>query len=154
MGFFKYAIECFTVKYFCFSGRSNRKEYWSLHVLLTLIYLFIMMIGFLFSNITSSHAGLSYAASAATIFYIFSTVPYYAMVCRRVHDLNRSSVLFLILVVVPSIVTYFVPRLYFLEHPVFGLIPVVLLVFFIGYFIICAFVKGTEGDNKHGPEPR
>lgn len=96
---FHYFIECFTKKYFAFSGRANRREFWGF-VLCSYICLYVLRIpiygwfyhsfSFLddlpfFPTFTDSIHWISY------FFYLFALIPFLAVAVRRLHDTQRSG---------------------------------------------------------------
>ena len=117
-------------RYFDFSGRSRRKEYWMFTLFMLIIAFGIFLIGGLFSGSaieageTSATAGIAFILFA--IFICLSVIPSIAVTVRRLHDQDRSGWWWWI---------QFIP---------FG--SLVLLVF------MC--LDGTPGQNRFGPDPQ
>jgi uncharacterized membrane protein YhaH (DUF805 family) len=120
-------------RYFDFSGRSRRKEYWMFALFNFLVSLAIgivfgvpeyqrigMFMGF--STMLTSTGGI-----LQNLFGLFSFIPSLAVSVRRLHDQDRSGWLLLLL-----------------------LIP------FLGWFALLVFMclEGTKGDNSYGPDPK
>lgn len=79
-----YIKECLTKKYFQFSGRARRKEYW-------LFYLFTMVVSTVFAILGKfSFPLLTWVPT------VFLTIPCLAVCVRRLHDTNRSGWWYLI----------------------------------------------------------
>jgi uncharacterized membrane protein YhaH (DUF805 family) len=113
-------------KYFDFTGRARRSEYWLFELLIILVI------------VTSEGAAaigeyqhlppLQYAGAAVvTIFVLFAIIPSLSVQFRRLHDINKSAWWIL-----------------------FGMIPlvgsIVLLIFFL--------TDGTPGHNRFGSDPK
>ncbi len=112
--------ETFKEKYFCFQGRLNRKPYILRSILLSIgsgivAGILAVLLGDSLLSIMSC-AAISVAAFFAAL----------SLCVRRLHDLNRSGLLWLL-----------------------SFIPVIN--FFLAIYVI--FFKGTEGDNRYGPDP-
>lgn len=116
MGMLEAVKSCFK-QYVGFSGRARRSEYWFFG-LFNVIVVFALMI---LSNVASIF-GILYA-----IYYLAIILPSLACTVRRLHDIGKSGVWFLI---------SFVP-----------------LVGGIILFIFCV-KDGEAGDNQYGPNPK
>jgi uncharacterized membrane protein YhaH (DUF805 family) len=120
-------------RYFDFSGRSRRKEYW-MYVLL-LIVLFVVagildvQLGLGGSATTQSEFGdgtmsanASFNAGYLTMaLWLLTLIPSIAVSVRRLHDQDKSGWWILIPIVGP---------------------------------ILAMFVEGTRGPNRFGPDPK
>lgn len=115
-------------RYFDFSGRSRRKEYWS-WVLFVVIALFVMMFldsalglgGTASSYADGSSAGFSMTGGVLTmIFWLATIIPSIAVAVRRAHDQDKSG--------------------WFILIPIYG--------------FIMMFIEGTRGPNRFGPDPK
>lgn len=122
-------------RYFDFSGRSRRKEYW-MFFLLTIIVGIVAgiidsMLGFGTASSVTTDSGVSASFSSrgpvAAITSLALLIPSIAVAIRRLHDTDRSG-WWLLLVLIPII----------------GWI--VLLVFYC--------TDGTRGTNRFGPDPK
>ena len=137
----KLVVECFTTKYFQFSGRSNRKE--------NLIF-FLFNSAILFANIYFIDIPL-----VDNIYMLTTTIPILAQSVRRLHDINKSG--WWMLTMIPT----FIFTTFFLDLKVVESTPILILMLFIIIFllsdviglwlIICTFFfKGTPTTNKYG----
>ena len=113
-------------KYFQFSGRASRKEYWILY----LFTYFIMYLLVFFKE---------YPLVMFTIFLIF-IVPYISLSIRRLHDFNFSGFWELLISIILFFILY--TKLMFLVH---------YMSFF--YCIVLGIIKGTPATNKYGEPP-
>ena len=117
------AVRSVLGKYAHFNGRSRRSEYWWFY-----LALFILMI---FSEIISESSGSgSFVGGIISIVsglaIIGSIIPLLAVQVRRLHDINKSG-----------------------WNVLWGLLPVVGPILLIVW--LCR--RGTDGDNRFGPDP-
>lgn len=124
-------------RYFDFSGRSRRKEYWMFFLFVVIIELIIAAL--LFSQIPLTAYGMVdwpsegvgagfYALMAvAFIFGLGTIIPQIAVQVRRFHDQDKSG--------------WFV---------LLNLIP------YVGFLIVLVFmfIEGTRGPNRYGADPK
>ena len=116
--------------YFDFAGRSRRTEYFMFY-----ICWYAAMLGLVMLAIAAAGNGrmaadegisLSMIAGAAIIFFA-GIIPNFSVTARRLHDQDKSAWLMLVV---------FIPY-------IGGLVMLVL-----------AFLPGTNGPNRYGPDPR
>ncbi len=127
-------------KYATMKGRAPRSEYWW-SVLFMYIVLIICAIPFiagmvmLDSNPDSVFAMiLAFIGGAAMLIFVLgSIIPMICVVVRRFHDRNLSGWVYL-------------------GINVAAIIPIVGIIASIASLVI-TILKGTEGDNKFGPDP-
>ena len=124
-------------RYFDFSGRSRRKEYWMFFLFVIIVELIIAAL--LFSQIPLNAYGMmdwpaggigagTYALVAvAFIFGLGTIIPQIAVQVRRFHDQDKSG--------------WFV---------LLNLIP------YVGFLIVFVFmcIEGTRGPNRFGADPK
>jgi uncharacterized membrane protein YhaH (DUF805 family) len=124
-------------RYFDFSGRSRRKEYW-MFVLLNIIVA-VLASALIFSEVPMTEEAITAyeGQSPGTMFYVgvgillifglFTFIPSLAVQIRRFHDQDKSGWFILL-----------------------GLIP------YIGGIIVLVFMclEGTKGPNRFGPDPK
>lgn len=124
MGFGTAIKVCFT-KYFGFSGRACRSEYWWFALFCSLVALAQNFANFalVISNPYADHTGLSAIQFLISLLFVF---PSLAVAVRRLHDIDKSGWWYLILLI-----------------PLIGII--LLLVWF------CR--RGTRGPNRFGNDP-
>ena len=110
-------------QYADFNGRARRKEYW-MFILFNMIFAIVAMI---LDNILGiTIAGIPYGP--LYIFYGLAVfVPGLSVMVRRLHDVNKSGWMFLILFI-----------------PIAGFI----------WFLVLMCTEGDQNDNKYGPNPK
>ena len=124
-------------RYFDFSGRSRRMEYWMFVLLFAIVYAGAMMLLFWDASSMSKASGSAAAAAelggvgrvGAYIFgfyFLVSFIPLLSVQVRRFHDQDKSGWFSLL-----------------------GFVPVV------GALIVFLFMcfDGTPGPNRFGPDP-
>jgi uncharacterized membrane protein YhaH (DUF805 family) len=118
---------CFT-KYVTFSGRARRSEFWWFMLFLTLGQVVANAAdSVVFGSNVIMLGGMEFSYNAGyfgNIFAMATFLPAWTVEVRRLHDTGRSGWWLLLLLI-----------------PVIGFI--ILLIWLIG--------KGTDGDNKYGP---
>jgi uncharacterized membrane protein YhaH (DUF805 family) len=161
MGFFE-AIQSVFSKYFQFSGRARRSEYW-FFALFTLIVTIVLSV--------ADAALFGYGPTSPTwlndFFSLITFIPSLSVSVRRLHDVNRSGWWILLTISALIIgVTLYSP--YFAleaEMPnFFGDAPpvdqvtagiVLLLAFGLGLLLfVWSVISGTDGENRYGPDPK
>ena len=121
-------------RYFEFSGRSRRREYW-MFVLFTIIVSVVIDAVFGTRTATYSSFGAAFATSVnggvggfiSGLFSLATLIPSLAVAIRRLHDQDRSGWL-LLLVLIP----------------------------FLGWFalLVLMCLEGTRGPNRFGSDPK
>ena len=80
-------ILCMTKKFFKFSGRASRKEYW--------MFFLFMMICYAIAIALDMNLGLWDEVEAIGLFsgmlILIFIIPYTSLTCRRLHDINKSG---------------------------------------------------------------
>jgi uncharacterized membrane protein YhaH (DUF805 family) len=133
------AIKLFYSNYFKFAGRSTRAEYWWVQLyLLLVIVLLVVITFFLMGDVDSLESGDLSALPTIPIvllvvFMLANILPGLALQIRRFHDLNQTGWLVLVFALL-------------------GLIPLLGTLTAIGQIVWFCF-RGTNGDNKYGPDP-
>jgi uncharacterized membrane protein YhaH (DUF805 family) len=120
------------MRYFDFSGRSRRKEYW-LFLLFYMVLVTVAMIldaklglgGYAesYSDLGSGSASVGFSLGGGVISLILVLlliIPSIAVAVRRVHDQDKSG--------------------WFILIPIYG--------------FILMFIEGTRGPNRFGPDPK
>lgn len=112
-------------RYFDFSGRSCRKEYWMFHLLWLLALFSVAVVFALFDLQGSSPVSVGLIGLAA-LFVLGSVIPSFAVQVRRFHDQDKSGWMVLL---------NFLP--------------------YVGGLIVFVFMcmRGTGGSNRFGPDP-
>ncbi len=106
-------------KYADFTGRARRKEFW-------MFVLFNFLVGVVFTMLTTI-TKLGFFNIIYGIYGLAIIIPYIAVSIRRLHDIGKSGVWFLVV---------FIP--------------------FIGWiwFIILMATEGVAGSNEYGEDPK
>lgn len=113
-------------RYFDFSGRSCRKEYWLFHLLLVILTVGSFVVGAMFATAVGSVRNADFAVSIFGIVFLGSIIPHLAVTIRRLHDQGLSGWYYL---------WSFFPY-------IGGLISI--------YFMVR---PGTWGENRWGDDP-
>ena len=137
-------------RYFDFSGRSRRKEYWSfqlLSFLVAIVFVVLLIAGGDRSGTSNLETGAGNFSSAASgditygplafiagpiygIWFLVSFIPSIALTVRRLHDRDKSG-LYMLLTLIPIV----------------GLIFALIMLFNM-------FMTGTPGPNRFGADPK
>lgn len=144
-------------RYFDFSGRARRLEYWGFNLFGLIVYIFgavlMYMGGLRFEERGAAETGpfdaSTSAVDAATadvdatfwfglgiiaLFALFSFIPSLAVTVRRLHDRGRSG-------------------FWLIGYAVVGAIPIIGLVSSL-FFLVDMLRSGTPGSNRFGTDPR
>lgn len=142
MGFLDAVKLCLGQKYFVFSGRAARSEFWWFtlfwYIIPFLFFALLLMLGS-FASIASGNVDGVFAGGVGIVLIIFGLFmlalipPLISVTVRRFHDVDLSG-------------------WWLLGCFLGGFIPIV------GFFLtlapyIVGLIKGTTGDNKYGPDP-
>lgn len=120
-------------RYFEFSGRSRRREYWMFVLFYVLVFV-LLGAAFGSNDLTVAPVGFGFSSRLVggggvigNIFALASFIPALALSVRRLHDQGRSGWMLLL-----------------------GLIPL------FGGFVLLVFMclEGTRGPNQYGPDPK
>ena len=114
-------------RYFDFSGRSRRKEYWMFFLFVMIVYVVFMVLATMFAPSVDPNTGEVSGGGMSGIvgilmmlFWAATIIPSIAVAVRRAHDQDKSG--------------WFI------------LIPI--------YSLIMMFLEGTRGPNRFGPDPK
>jgi uncharacterized membrane protein YhaH (DUF805 family) len=134
-------------RYFDFSGRSRRKEYWMFTLLnLIVLTIYVLVFFFLFGNavgdpLSGSFDGTgSFFSSSLSgwivlglLWLLFVLIPGLSVSVRRLHDRDLSG-------------------WWYLAYLVGSGLPFIGFIVIIGFFVVMA-MPGTIGSNRFGPDP-
>ena len=132
-------------RYFDFSGRSRRMEYW-MFTLFCVIVAFVMIAlmlagGLSFASFVTPEAAqmsigpmVFLGGGLLGLFWLGTIIPSIAVVVRRLHDRDMSGWWYLGIVVASMI-------------PLIGVIASIA-------FIVLMLLPGTPGPNRYGPDPK
>lgn len=125
--------EVYIRKFFKFSGRASRAEFW-----FYLLYFFIAL--FVIAAVGTFLSALIGGESGVTLFYVLLLLlmlanffPSLGLAVRRLHDLNHSG-------------------LWMIPVYISGVIPIVDFIVSI-VFLVFMCLKGTSGPNRFGEDP-
>jgi uncharacterized membrane protein YhaH (DUF805 family) len=142
-------------RYFDFSGRSRRKEFWMFFLLMFVVS--VVLGGLMVATVGAGMMAMMQGAASpgvamggsvgivSLVFLLFvlgSFIPSIAVQVRRLHDLNQTGWLLLGAVVVLAILNA-IPRI--------G--GVLYLLGYVAWLVYLA-MPGTVGPNKYGPDPK
>ena len=85
---------CLKDKYFNFKGRASRAEFWLLLLFMCVIQTLILAVATLFDAPLFFLIGMG-------ILFVLTTIPYFAVMARRLHDRNHSGWWALLPIVIP-----------------------------------------------------
>lgn len=155
MGFGE-AVRSVFSKYFQFSGRSRRSEYWYF-VLFTLIVSIVLAI----VDAAAFNSGPEDIGPLGGIFTLATVIPGLAVSVRRLHDINRTGwwIAPLYLLLIPMM-------FFFFSTPASVgsagsgetlMLSAIFALAFLGFamlLLVWACTNGTAGPNKYGPDPK
>lgn len=124
-------------RYFDFSGRSRRMEYWSFQLMWWFVVVAIVGITSalgLAPDVNGKSEPHPVALLILGIWVLANLIPALALTVRRWHDLGQSGWFTMLFGLLSAI-------------PLIGLIPA------LGN-LIWFFMQGTEGENQYGPDPK
>ena len=157
----EYFVSCITEKYFCFKGRARRKAYWSF-VLFNFLIPFVLSFISGFLVVTGGNAfGIDILSTLVSLAFL---IPGYAVLFRRLHDVNFSGwwatlpLLGLLIAVIISGYVQAMDRYRGIESNQEFLSVIIIisgLVFLIPSLVVFVliFFKSDMKENKYGPVP-
>jgi uncharacterized membrane protein YhaH (DUF805 family) len=155
MGFFEALRSCFS-KYFDFSGRASRSEFWYFRLFIVLISMLLNILVNLFSGfVTNANLTLLFLGLGVAIL-----IPDLSVQVRRLHDRDLSGFWLLpIYIVIPGIIGGFFYTNNKIGHQLTAaheqgllVLGVVWLAWALGILFV-DLLPGTEGKNRYGPDP-
>ena len=154
-GFFEAISVCFR-RYFGFSGRASRSEYW-------FFILFTILLGIITGLVDSMLFGVPMSGEVAgplnTISALVVLIPTFAVAWRRLHDIGRSgwwiggfwlaSIGAVLLVAMSMGAAVFSPEALANAMLLFGTLLVAMLIYFI-VMLVFLCTRGDPGPNRYG----
>lgn len=134
-------------RYFDFSGRSPRAEYWYFTALTWFVTLVLLL-----GNMVLESTGYQFFAILDKVFAIVTFIPSLAVAVRRLHDINRSGWVLLKYGIALGILLVLLPASFFLGIFGAGILIVGLLVVGVK-FLILMITEGDRGPNLYGSNP-
>lgn len=134
-------------RYFDFSGRSSRAEYWYFTALIWFVSLLILL-----GQLALGQAVESVLTVVNALFGLVTFIPSMAVAVRRLHDINRSGFVLLKYIIGIAVILALMPfGLYF--APFFGFVLGVAAVVLALKFLVLMILEGDRGPNLYGPNP-
>lgn len=138
MGFKEAIRTCLREKYFTIQGRASRSEYWYFYLFVVLCWVAMvaafLALGGIRAFDTGQFTAINYIVGAiCAIGFIYLLIPNIAVQVRRFHDRNLSGWWVLAGIILSNI-------------PYIGTVVGIAM-------LVVTILKGTEGDNRFGPDP-
>lgn len=139
-------------KYAMFTGRARRAEYWWFYIAQIVVYALIVALAVTGGSLQS---GLSIMLVGGGLFALACFLPNLAVTVRRLHDTDRSA-LWLLLYAPGIISAFLVARGAIANHGIPSTNPIFSGLGSIANIAMLVFMslKGTDGPNRFGPDPR
>ena len=134
-------------RYFDFSGRSSRAEYWYFTALMWFITLAILL-----AQWTLGEAVESVLTVVNGLFGLATLIPSLAVAVRRLHDINRSGLVLLKYIIGVAAILVLLPVAALMGTFAAGLLFVAAAALCIK-FLILMVIEGDRGPNPYGPNP-
>ncbi|WP_114389027.1 DUF805 domain-containing protein [Notoacmeibacter marinus] len=154
---------------FRFTGRASRKTFWLTQLFIIGVSVVVGLAVGVFAGVGSVFLGDGQPTSTATLFgggliaivmialNIVVFIISLAVSARRLHDLNRSAwwlVGFFAASVLLSALGYAGMDVQTGDNMPSALFGVLNLLIGIGAIVYLGFIRGTDGPNRYGPDPR
>ena len=134
-------------RYFDFSGRSSRAEYWFFTAFIWFVSLLILaaqqLLGEAVESVLTVVNGL---------FGLVTFVPSLAVAVRRLHDINRSGLVLLKYIIAAAVIIVLMPAGIYLGSFGGGLLLLAAVVIALK-FLMLMVSEGDPGPNPYGPNP-
>ena len=135
-------------RYFDFSGRSSRAEYWYFTALGLFVSLFILLL-----QMMSGELGRPGALSVVnSLFGLATFIPSIAVAVRRLHDINQSGFVLLKYIFGFAVILIAIPFAMFIGFFAVGLVVLAAIVVGLKYLMLMV-TEGDRGPNLYGPNP-
>src|SRR5688572_16902328 len=141
-------------RYFDFSGRSPRAEYWYFTALMWFVTMVLLL-----GNMALESTGYRVFAILDKIFAIVTFVPSLAVAVRRLHDINCSGFVLLKYIIALVVIAVLLPFAMALMAliPFFGMLAtgalVLALLAVVLKFLVLMITESDRGPNLYGPNP-
>ena len=134
-------------RYFDFSGRSSRAEYWYFTALMWFLSLLILL-----GEMMLGKAAEGVLAVLNSLFGLVTLIPSLAVAVRRLHDINRSGFVLLKYGFAVGVILVLLVPAAFLGTFGVGLLVLAAIVVCVK-FLILMVLEGDPGPNLYGPNP-
>ncbi len=139
-------------KYAVFTGRASRQEYWMFVLFNVIISIVLSIIDNLAGSTYTYYTSMGAPVKLGYIQNLYSLVvllPNLAVSVRRLHDVNKSGKL-LLLVLVPAVLIVWAA--FSGAYMALGLLALVMVGLCI-WLLVLNCTEGTRGPNKYGEDP-
>lgn len=158
----KEAVIAFWTKAFDFSGRARRREVWLNILANVLIAFFMAVVVLIIELVTGSRFHLldHFNFFINTIAPYILIIPGMAQASRRLQDINLDGRIAIVITVAMTIIEFLMNHMTAIlplniQGPTWITIVLGLLVGGAGLFLfVINFIRGNEGDNKYGEDPK
>lgn len=144
LGWFGYFLGCYK-KYFQFSGRASRTEYWSFQLFKWLTYILLLIL------LNLVNVSKNYSLYLFWILVIFNMIPDLAVSIRRLHDIDESFNKWVYFVLIPYILSTITPL--FNNSAGFVWIALFYVIFANIKFLLLTTQAGNAFENEYGLPP-
>ena len=181
MSFGKAVSTCFS-KYFTINGRARRSEYWYFYLFNCIVVIFFMTLKTIIESIypfVGESTASVFRIFLETFYWVMSIailIPTFTVSVRRLHDIDTSGWLAVLLCLIPTIIAHAldvvmkvggfyatmdnlanIPTSQIAEIIKPWIKPFVAVSFFESGILIASIIvfclRGTEGPNTYGPDP-
>lgn len=145
------AYKRFFMNYINFKGRANRAEYWWAGFCWWIIFFLVVIVTIAISGNSSM---MGFTTKLKQIYSTATLIPFISLVVRRLHDINKTgwlSLLLLLDLVLMPIVPILVSKVLNIHSELYGVaITLIPILIFILFLILIGLPRGTKGPNKYG----
>lgn len=134
-------------RYFDFSGRSSRAEYWYFTALMWFVSLLILLM-----QLALGQAVEGVLTVVNGLVGLVTFIPSMAVAVRRMHDINRSGFVLLKYFIALVVIIVLMPVAMFLGSFVAALLALAAIAVAIK-FLVLMVTEGDRGPNLYGPNP-
>lgn len=129
ISFWDYTVAAYTKNFANFQGRARRREYWGVSLVVGLITspVSLTFIWMMYGDSNVDPLFGQFIILLYILIYLINLIPGYALIVRRLHDIDKSGWWYWILFV-----------------PLIGVI----------WLLILLCTEGTRGDNRFGADPK
>jgi uncharacterized membrane protein YhaH (DUF805 family) len=134
-------------RFFDFSGRSPRAEYWYFTALMWFVSLLILLM-----QLALGRAVEGVLTVVNGLFGLATLFPSMAVAVRRLHDINRSGFVLLKYIIAVAAILVLLPVAAFFGSFVAGLLVLAVIAVCLKFFVLMV-TEGDRGPNLYGPNP-
>ena len=162
---------CLSEKYFDFSGRARRSEFWWFQLFLAIVYLVIVILGSIAVGVAIVNDDFTFpiiVGAIGAIFYLATLCPSMGVAVRRLHDVGKTGWLYAVSMLL-SLGTQIASFSYYAElfqmimndnlyatpaQPIYALILSYINIFYSIYLLVLDCTDSQKVANKWGPSPK